>query len=238
MKHCSKHVGMTAFKPNAYLQELTAAAVFTVKRLKQAICFEDIWCRTKISVPCFLFFLLLFLYPLFLFPADNFFLQGKSVLLPWKFAFSWTIPTPVHQSKQFCEKPLGPTVDKCLFAFVTDPGFRVGECTRALTPTFSTLIVVLSTTETNIQNMCTVTTVTAFHNGTIYISKNSRLGTGYCIYTLPSKDRYKQPSPWLWGWAEGSSHSIVLCLLSRIQSYHLEVQPTDDTFGEIMMLHF
>ena len=65
MKHCSKHVGMTAFKPNAYLQELTAAAVFTVKRLKQAICFEDIWCRTKISVPCFLFFFFFFCTPYF-----------------------------------------------------------------------------------------------------------------------------------------------------------------------------
>ena len=145
---------------------------------------------------------------------------------------------PVHQSKQFHEKPLGLTADKCLIAFVTDPGFHVGECTGALTPTFSTLIIVLSTTETNIQNMCTVTTVTAFHNGTIYMSKISRLGMGYCIYALQSKDRYKQPSPWLWGWAERSSHSIVLCLLSGIQSYHLVGQPTDDTFVEIMMPHF
>ena len=110
------------------------------------------------------------------------FLHGKSVLLPQKFAFSWTIPMTVHQSKQFREKPLGLTADKCLIAFVTDPGFHVGECTGALTPTFSTLIIVLSTTETNIQNLCTVTTVTAFHNGTIYMSKIARLGTGYYIY--------------------------------------------------------
>ena len=31
----------------------------------------------------------------FLFPTDNFFLTAKSLLLPWKFAFSWKIPMPV-----------------------------------------------------------------------------------------------------------------------------------------------
>jgi len=77
---------MTAFKPNACPQELTAVAVFTIKRLKQADHALHVsmvfGAELKSVLPVFFYFFKIYFYPLFLFPADSFFLHGKSILLP------------------------------------------------------------------------------------------------------------------------------------------------------------